>query len=134
MFPSYSDMDFGDFKADLLEQRKVKPVNVKPAKDNNEFVTFEDIVQIATLHSDLVTSYTISEWLSVPASYNLDCDYLSPLLERFTTFEGILDPISRGLGEEIDGKLLPSLLILVAHARGSVNGEDYLGMFCFIYN
>lgn len=130
MFPSYTDEDFKDFKiSELNYEEKKQNFSDKKGPDQIEmFFTKKEINFIVFLHSKLMRTYTRSEWLFRSKNEDLPCDYLTPLLERYKISASLFNNVCRGLDESFDFKVLPSLLLLIAKARGTINGEDYLGI------
>ena len=130
MFPSYTDEDFKDFKiSELNYEEKKQNVSDKKGPDHIEmFFTKKEINFIVFLHSKLMRTYTHSEWLFRSKNEDLHCDYLTPLLERYKISSSLFNNVCHGLDESFDFKVLPSLLLLIAKARGTINGEDYLGI------
>lgn len=136
MFPSYTDRDFNDFKeSELLDEKKRNISDKKNSDDSDLSFTKKDINFIVFLHTKLMKKYTRAEWLFMSKNESSSCDYLTPLLERYKISASLFDNVCHGLNESFDFKVLPSLLLLIAKARGTINGEEYLGMqvlFIFI--
>ncbi|KAF9424906.1 hypothetical protein HW555_000207 [Spodoptera exigua] len=122
MFPSYSDQDFAEFKPPTLEQVPVK--TPKTDKPKQKFlITPEDVSLVYKWHSNLVRNMTSADWL--PDRKKLvGNDVVSPFLERYPTFSRIVNNSWEALDAEFEGKISPSLMVLIAQIKDKVDGEE----------
>lgn len=121
MFPSYSDLDFVDFKPPTLEQKPVK----KLTSDSHKLkllISSEDVSLVYKWHSSFVRNMTSAEWL--PARKQLlGNDVISVLIEMYPIFSRIIEHRWEALDAEIEGDLTPSLLVLVSQIKAKVDGN-----------
>ncbi|XP_022815663.1 midasin isoform X2 [Spodoptera litura] len=122
MFPSYSDQDFAEFKPPTLEQVPIK--TPKTEKPKQKFlISPEDITLVYKWHSNLVRNMTSADWL--PDRKKLvGNDVVSPFLERYPTFSRLIDNAWEALDAEFEGKISPSLMVLIAQIKDKVDGEE----------
>ncbi|KAG6451200.1 midasin [Manduca sexta] len=121
MFPSYSEVDFGDFKPPTLEQ-KIKPKLEQKTKPK-QFISSEDVSLVYKWHSSFVRNMTEAEWL--PSRKKLvGNDIISAFLQRYPVFSRIIQNAWDALDAELEGSISPSLLVLVSQIKEKVDGQD----------
>nr|XP_026493936.1 midasin isoform X1 [Vanessa tameamea] len=120
MFPSYSETDFAEFKPPSLEQKKIKtPTTDKP----KYLINSQDVTLIYKWHSNFVRNMTSAEWLTSPKRL-VGNDVVSPLLLRYPIFSKVIQNAWEALDAEFEGKISPSLVVLVSHIKATVDGND----------
>lgn len=126
MFPTYSDIDFAEFKPNTLEQIPIKPQRISE-NITKGLISSQDVTLVYKWHSNLVRTMTSAEWL--PARKKLvGNDVISPFLQRYSTFSRVMTNAWKGLGGEFEGVLSPSYMVLLSQIKDKVDGE---GMLCF---
>ncbi|XP_050684574.1 midasin isoform X2 [Leptidea sinapis] len=119
MFPSFSDLDFAEFKPPTLEQRKIKPPVEKP----KPLITSEDVSLIYKWHSNFVHNFTVAEWLASPKKL-VGHDVANPLLLRYPIFSRVVQNAWPALDVEFESEISPSLLVLLSHIKSRVDGIE----------
>ena len=122
MFPSYSDQDFAEFKPPTLEQVPVKAHNSSEKPKQKHLMSPEDVSLVYKWHSDIVRNMTSAEWL--PARKKLvGNDVTSAFLQRYPTFSRVINNVWEGLDADIEGKISPSLMVLISQIKAKVDGQ-----------
>lgn len=119
MFPSYSDSDFAEFKAPLLEQKKTKPVADKKIK---QLIDSEDVSLIYKWHSNFVRNLTTAEWLPSPKKL-VGNDVISALVQRYPIFSRVMSNAWEALDAEFEGAITPSLMVILAQIKERIDGS-----------
>ncbi|XP_059060931.1 midasin [Achroia grisella] len=121
MFPSYSDIDFGEFKPPSLEQKtkKTQSIDNKPKL----FLNQEDISLVYEWHSIFVRNITRTEWLPSPKNL-LGCNAVMPLLQRYPTFSRIMQNAWEALDADFEGIMTPSLMLIISQIKTKVDGNE----------
>lgn len=122
MFPSYSEVDFAEFKPPSLEQKKVKVPTIDKPK---YLINTDDVSLIYQWHSNFVRSLTRAEWLTSPKRL-VGNDVVTPLLQRYPIFSKVIQNAWDALDVEFEGTITPSLLVLVSHIKAKVDGSGKL--------
>lgn len=121
MFPSYSDVDFAEFKPATLEQKKTKTAN-EDKKKTKYLISNEDVSLIYKWHSNFVRNMTTAEWLPSPKKL-VGNDVMSPLLMRYPMFSRVVNDSWEALDAEFEGVIMPSLMVLISHIKEKVDGN-----------
>lgn len=120
MFPSYTEMDFNEFKGPSLEQRKLPR---KPQPSNNGYMlTSEDITGIYEWHSSILHNLSSAEWISAPNNVLLP-DYKQPLMMRYQIFSTVIDNTWTALDADFESRMSSTLLLLMSNVRNALDGE-----------
>ncbi|KAM3963373.1 LOW QUALITY PROTEIN: midasin [Aphomia sociella] len=121
MFPSYTDVDFGEFKPPTLEQKnnKTQSIDNKPKL----LMTPEDVSLVYAWHSQFVRNITRTEWLTSPKKL-VGCNVVEPLLQRYPTFSRIMQNAWEALDADIEGKISPTLMVLISQIKAKVDGDE----------
>ena len=68
-------------------------------------------MQVQNIHSNIIKSFTTSEWLCKNAIEDR-ADFIEPLLQRYNTFGLLLNNVAPALDNELTGKVYTSLNVL----------------------
>ncbi|XP_063830768.1 midasin-like [Ostrinia nubilalis] len=120
LFPSFSDVDFGEFKPPTLEQKPVHPTEHTPKQ--KPLFSSEVISLVYKWHSNFVRNMTRAEWLPIPKK--LVCnDVVSPLLQRYPIFGQVVENCWEAIGAEVECILTPSLMVILSQMKEQVDGS-----------
>lgn len=134
MFPSYSETDFNDFKNQGLEQKSCHK-NIPQKEDKRrtvQIVTQEDISLVYKWHSNIVRNLTYAEWLEkvkkIPTA-----NFIEPLIQRYPIFSRVMENAWEALDADFEGKISPSLLLLISNIKKKISGDGKIYFFvCFL--
>lgn len=129
LFPTNREEDFADVDDDMRPTLE-KKVKVKAKEEDfGALITENDIKEVQNIHSNIVKTFTTSEWLQ-KISNDIQPDFIEPLLQRYNTFGLLMENVVPTLSNELTGKLYTSLNVLTQLTTRFSQGETLNPQSC----